>query len=115
MASDTWFTAEVTNVFNATENTKRFFFRVQELEVFNFKPGQFVTFDLPVHEKKSKRWKSYSMASAPNGTNEFELVIVHAPHGLGTEYFWNEVCVGSELKFKGPLGIFTLPEEIDRE
>ncbi|MEI9957581.1 MAG: hypothetical protein WDM90_15085 [Ferruginibacter sp.] len=29
-----------------------------------------------MHEKKNKRWRSYSIASWPDGTNVFELVIV---------------------------------------
>ncbi len=32
--------------------------------------------DLPIHEKKNKRWRSYSIASSPDGTNILEFVIV---------------------------------------
>ena len=115
MATARWLTAEVTNILDETENTKRFFFRVRELEVFSFKPGQFVTLDLPIHPKKNKRVRSYSIASAPGGTNEFELVIVHAMGGLGTDYLWNKVDVGSTIMFQGPLGLFTLPHTIDKD
>jgi ferredoxin-NADP reductase len=115
MALEKWNTAKVINIIDETENTKRFFFRVPELEIFSFKPGQFVTFDLPIHEKKTKRWRSYSIATPPNGSNEFELVIVYAPGGAGTMYLWNEIKVGSEILFKGPIGVFTLPNEIDHD
>lgn len=115
MALDKWNRAVVLHVIDETENTKRFFFSVPELEIFQFRPGQFVTFDLPIHEKKNKRWRSYSIASAPDGTNKFELVIVHAPGGTGTAYLWNEIKPGSEILFKGPLGVFTFPDEIDRD
>jgi ferredoxin-NADP reductase len=82
---------------------------VQQEEVFTFQPGQFITMDLPIHEKRNKRLRSYSIASAPNLTSEIELVIVLLPGGLGTEYLFNEVREGSTIVFKGALGHFTLP------
>jgi hypothetical protein len=49
---------------NETADTKRFWIEVPELERFDFVPGQFVTLDLPIHEKPNKRWRSYSIASS---------------------------------------------------
>lgn len=57
---------------------------VPELASFDFQPGQFVTLDLPIHEKLNKRWRSYSIASWPDGSNVFELVIVLDKDGAGT-------------------------------
>ena len=85
------------------------------MESFDFKPGQFVTIDLPIHEKPNKRWRSYSIASWPDGTNIYELVIVLAEGGAGTTYLFNEVGIGSELTFRGPQGVFVLPQLIDRD
>jgi len=110
-----WRNGKVVKIENATENTKRFFIQVPELEKFDFKPGQFVTLDLPIHEKKNKRWRSYSIASAPDGTNIFELVIVLLEDGAGTTYLFNEVVEGSELILRGPQGVFTLPETIEKD
>lgn len=110
-----WRTGKVIRIENATETTKRFWIEVPEMETFDFKPGQFVTLDLPIHEKKNKRWRSYSIASWPDGTNVFELVIVLMPHGAGSTYLFNDVQVGSELLFRGPQGVFTLPETIDKD
>ena len=110
-----WRTGKVIKIENATENTKRFFIQVQELERFDFKPGQFVTLDLPIHEKKNKRWRSYSIASVPDGTNVFELVIVLLEGGAGTTYLFNEVIEGSELTLRGPQGVFTLPDTIEKD
>lgn len=115
MALEKWFTAVVTDITDVTENTKRFFFKVPELEVFTFIPGQFITIDLPIHPKKNHRWRSYSIASAPDGTNTFELVIVYAPLGLGTNYLWKELRKGLTVQFKGPSGIFILPQEITED
>lgn len=110
-----WRTGKVIRIKDETSSTKRFWIQVPELEVFDFKPGQFVTLDLPIHEKKNKRWRSYSIASHPDGTNIFELVIVLLEDGAGTPYLFNEVKEGSELLFRGAQGVFTLPEKIDTD
>lgn len=115
MALAPWYTAEVYDIKDETGNTKRFFCSVRELERLDFKPGQFLTFDLPIHEKKPRRRRSYSIASPPNGTNEFELVITRQPHGLASEYLWTRVDIGSALSFTGPSGLFTLPEKIETD
>lgn len=110
-----WRTGKIIRIENETTSTKRFWIEIPELDVFDFKPGQFVTIDLPIHEKPNKRWRSYSIASWPDGTNVFELVIVLLEGGLGTTYLFNEVGVGSELTLRGPQGVFVLPETIDRD
>jgi ferredoxin-NADP reductase len=111
MAIEPWRTGKVIKIEQQTHNTRRFFIQVPELETFDFKPGQFVTLDLPIHEKLNKRWRSYSIASWPDGTNVFELCIVLLEDGAGTPYLFNEVSVGTELTFRGPVGVFTLQEE----
>ncbi len=110
-----WVQATVTKVLDETATTKRFFFEIPSLERFDFEPGQFVTLDLPIHEVKNKRWRSYSIASAPNGTNTFELVIVKLEGGKGTSWLWENGHVGSEITLRGPLGKFVLPEVLDRD
>jgi ferredoxin-NADP reductase len=110
-----WRQGVVTKIVDETPNTKRFWIQIPELERFDFKPGQFVTLDLPIHEKKNKRWRSYSIASAPNGTNTIELVIVLLEGGLGTTYLFTQVKEGTELTLRGPQGVFTLPEDIERD
>ena len=84
MALQPWRKGTVIKIENETADTKRFWIQVPELESFDFTPGQFVTLDLPIHEKPNKRWRSYSIASWPDGTNVFELVIVLDKNGLGT-------------------------------
>lgn len=115
MAVQPWRTGKVIRIEDETASTKRFWIEVPELPSFDFKPGQFVTLDLPIHEKPNKRWRSYSIASWPDGTNIFELVIVLLEGGLGTNYLFNHVGVGSELTLRGPQGVFVLPEPIDRD
>jgi ferredoxin-NADP reductase len=110
-----WQTGKVIRIEEETSTTWRFWIQLPTVEQFDFKPGQFVTLDLPVHEKPSKRWRSYSIASWPDGTNIFELVIVLLEGGAGTTYLFQQVTVGSELTLRGPQGVFVLPEKIDRD
>lgn len=115
MALLPWRTGKIIRLENETATTKRFWIEVPELVSFDFKPGQFVTFDLPIHEKANKRMRSYSIASWPDGTNIFELIIVKDLRGAGTNYLFHEVSVGSMLTFRGPQGVFTLKEPLDKE
>lgn len=110
-----WQQGKVINIVDETPSTKRFYIQLPELERFDFKPGQFVTLDLPIHEKKNKRWRSYSIASAPDGSNVFELVIVLVEDGLGTPYLWQHIRVGDELLLRGPAGVFTLHDPIEHD
>jgi CDP-4-dehydro-6-deoxyglucose reductase len=115
MALQPWRTGIVTKIVNETYNTRRFWIQVPELENFDFIPGQFVTLDQPIHEKPNKSWRSYSIASWPDGTNTFELLIVLLEGGAGTTYLFNEVKEGSELVLRGPQGVFTLPQPIEKD
>ena len=115
MAVQPWRTGKVIRIENETQDTRRFWIEVPELTSFDFIPGQFVTLDLPIHEKANKRWRSYSIASWPDGTNVFELVIVLDELGAGTHYLFEEVVVGSELSFRGAQGVFTLKEPLDKD
>lgn len=115
MALLPWRKGTVIKIENETADTRRFWVQVSELDHFDFTPGQFVTLDLPIHEKPNKRWRSYSIASWPDGTNVFELVIVLDKNGLGTTYLFNEIKVGSELTFRGPQGVFILKQPIEHD
>jgi ferredoxin-NADP reductase len=110
-----WQTAVITDIIQETATTRRFCFEIKEGGIFDFKPGQFVTLELPIHEKQSKRLRSYSIASWPAQTNCFELVIVWLDGGAGTTYLFTEGKVGLEVPFRGPLGHFTLPDVIERD
>ena len=110
-----WQIGKVVNIIDETPNTRRFFIETQSKENFIFLPGQFVTLDLPIHEKKNKRWRSYSIASSPNKSNVFELVIVLVEDGTGTNYLFKNIKPGDELTFRGPAGVFTLPQDLEKD
>lgn len=115
MALLPWRKGNVIRIEDETPYTKRYWIQVPELTSFDFIPGQFVTLDLPIHEKINKRLRSYSIASWPDGTNVFELIIVLDKKGAGTNYIFDEVSVGSELTFRGAQGVFVLKEPIEKD
>jgi ferredoxin-NADP reductase len=110
-----WQTGKVIRIENENNTTRRFWIQLPGVASFDFKPGQFVTLDLPIHEKPARRWRSYSIASWPDGTNVFELVIVLLNDGAGSTYLFNEIGVDSELTLRGPQGVFVLPETISKD
>ncbi len=109
-----WQKGIVKKIEQATPRTRRYWIELPETPLFDFKPGQFVTLDLPIHEQRNKRWRSYSIASGPDGTNIIELLIVHLEGGLGSKYLFEEIKEGSELTLRGPQGVFVLPENMDK-
>jgi ferredoxin-NADP reductase len=110
-----WQPAKVIRITDETPTTRRFWIELESGKPFDFVPGQFVTLDLPIHEKPNKRWRSYSIASWPDGSPVIELLIVYLEGGLGTRYLFNEVAPGSTLTLRGPLGFFTLPDPIEKD
>lgn len=110
-----WQTGTVVSIIDEAPRTRRFFIETPQSTPFHFKPGQFVTLDLPISEKKNKRLRSYSIASAPDTTNMFELVIVLVEDGLGTNHLFKHVQVGDTMVYRGPSGVFTIPEKFDTD
>src|ERR1043165_8576273 len=107
-----WQTGIVRRIESVNAATRRFFIELPATDNFIYKPGQFVTLDLPIHEQRNRRWRSYSIASAPDASNIIELVIVHVVDGAGSTYLFNQIEVGSTLTLRGPHGVFVLPENL---
>ena len=95
-----WFDSKVIKIEDESSTTKRFWVQVEGDEIVDFKAGQFVTLDLPISDKRTKRWRSYSIANAPDQSNILEFCIVLLKGGAGTTYFFEEVKIGSSIKFK---------------
>lgn len=110
-----WLTGKIISVTPQSPTTRAFKIQVPDVDKIDFKAGQFVIMDLPVHEKRLKRRRSYSIANAPDGTNILEFSVVKLPGGLGTTYLFDEAKVGTEITFKGPAGVFYLPEDVSNK
>ena len=111
-----WYQGKVLQIRQLTTSVRQFFIEVHPNEtIFDFLPGQFITLDLPVSDKRLNRWRSYSIANGPDESNILELCIVRSPEGLGTKYLFEEVKIGTMIKFKGPDGGFVLPDDLSAE
>ena len=79
--------------------------RLPANQVFDFYAGQYVDV---LFEGQAR---SYSIANSPTNKGSLELHIRHRPGGLFSEAVWNKLAVNQILRFKGPLGSFTLQEK----
>ena len=61
----TWYEGVVQKIAEEAPNVRRFWVEVPEK--IDFQAGQFVTMDLPIGDKRLQRWRSYSIANAPDG------------------------------------------------
>lgn len=104
-----WKPALLRKIVQRTPTVRSFWFELPDREVLDYRPGQFLTLDLPVGETRRDGWRSYSIAAAPDGTNRAELCIVRLPGGKGTGWLFDEAAVGSEVPTREPAGVFTLP------
>lgn len=111
-----WYDSKLVRIEEAAPGVRRFWLELPAGEAISFRAGQFVTMDLPIHEKRLKRWRSYSIASAPSDGRLLEFCIVRLTGGLASTYFFEEVQEGDTIRFKGPDGNFVLPASLeDRE
>ncbi len=109
-----WYEGRIIDIKEMSSTTRQFFVSCGE-DSFDFLPGQFVTMDLPVGDKRQQRWRSYSIASHPDGSNILEFCIVRSDDGLGTKYLFEDIKLGDTLKFKGPDGGFVIPKNLENE
>lgn len=107
-----WYEAPVIQIKELSPNTKSFLLALDDLDDFHFLAGQFITLDLPIGDKRNQRWRSYSLANAPERSRILELSVVKLDQGLASQYLFNVLKIGDYIKFKGPEGGFVLPENI---
>ena len=104
-----WKPALIRRIEQRTPTVRSFWVELPDREVLDYRPGQFLTLDLPVGQTRRDGWRSYSIAAAPDGSNQAELCIVCLPGGKGTTYLFEEAGVGTQLMTKEPAGVFVLP------
>ena len=104
-----WQTGTVKQIEMVSPNTA--IFTVALSQPFEFLPGQFVTLDLPIHEQRNKRWRSYSIANMPTPGCDLQLAITFLENGLASTYLQEQVTIGSTFQLRGPQGVFILPQQ----
>jgi ferredoxin-NADP reductase len=113
-----WYDSQIIDIQNETDSTKRLWVKIQGEEKVQFQAGQFVTMDLPISDKRLKRWRSYSIANAPNteGGDVLEFCVVKAEESTGgSQYLCEEATIGTPIRFKGPDGAFFLKQPLEKD
>jgi CDP-4-dehydro-6-deoxyglucose reductase, E3 len=91
---------------------RHFEFEALEVERLEFVPGQFTSFTDVIEGKEITR--AYSFASAPSGTNRFELCLNRVDPGhLSPRLF--EMKLGDRIEMHEPLGMFVLRQQTPRD
>lgn len=88
------------------ERYAHYFFELVEPNILPFQAGQYLS--IQVSEEGHRR--SYSICSSPDIQHGFEMMIDFAPDGLGSNYL-KGMQFGDEMKFLGPMGLFTVEEK----
>lgn len=106
--------AVLVEVIRETNRNWRFIFESPLYDRLDFIPGQLVQLvALPFSDEPIVR--NYSVSSWPDGTNRFELIITNLQGGKMSDYLFKNARVGDEFQYRGPMGVFTLPQVIDRD
>jgi ferredoxin-NADP reductase len=97
----TWQTATVIGINIETPNAKTF--RLALPEPSRHRAGQHYVVRLTAPDGYSAS-RSYSIASAPDESNEVELTIERLEDGEVSTFLHDEVLVGDEIDLRGPIG-----------
>ena len=91
-----------------TDQAKSFVFApaVEHKSAFEYQPGQFLTFRIPLESGNIER--SYSLSSTPGFDPEMTVCVKRVTSGKGSNWFHDQVQVGMRVWSKMPAGRFTL-------
>lgn len=108
------FTAEVSRIQDLTHDVRTIELRLLAPATITFKPGQFVSFDVPKEGQPRPVTRPYSIASSPGQGNRILLVLNLVQGGPGSSYLFG-LRDGSNTSFKGPAGAFYLRDDGARD
>lgn len=96
-----WQRATVVEIRRETATAKSF--RMKLAEPSDHLAGQHYVLRLTAPDGYTAS-RSYSVASAPDASNEIELTVERLPEGEVSSFLHDEVVVGDELEVRGPIG-----------
>ncbi|HEX8793539.1 MAG TPA: FAD-dependent oxidoreductase [Polyangiaceae bacterium] len=93
-------------------NVRELTFERADAHPMAFAPGQWLNMMIPVPHRQDEPVlkRSYSIASAPDGSPRFDIAVTRVKGGPGSTWL-HEVEPGAVLPFVGPQGFFTRPGE----
>jgi phenol hydroxylase P5 protein len=99
----------VARIVQRAPDTRSYFLALPNRKGFKYKPGQFISCQLPVDGETLTR--PYSVASNPED-EELEICLNLVPGGRGSAYLFG-LTLGDTVHFTGPWGTFCLEEVPD--
>lgn len=96
---------ETTGVIDEAPEVKTFTFRCDERTWFSYRPGQFVTLELPVGDETLMR--TYTLSSSPSRPFSIAVTVKAQPDSVGGRWMFDNVGVGVRLRAFGPAGDFS--------
>lgn len=96
-----WQQSTVVGIRSETPRTRTF--RLRLSEPMTYVPGQHVVLRLTAPDGYTAS-RSYSVASAPDGSSEIELTVERLDEGEVSGFLHDEVTVGDQLEVRGPVG-----------
>jgi len=104
------FQAEVSRVRALTHDVRELELALADPKEIVFKPGQFISFEVPKEGAPYPVTRPYSIASPPSIPNRVTLVFNLVEGGPGSTYLFG-LREGDPVSFKGPTGSFYLRED----
>ena len=108
------FTAHVDAITDLTHDVRQMDLRLIEPKTMAFRPGQFVSFEIPHPQTGRLVTRAYSIASPPGRPDVITLLFNLVSGGPGSGFLFH-LTVGEKVRFKGPAGNFSLREDPGRE
>jgi ferredoxin-NADP reductase len=101
VAAARWQSGTIVEIATRTPTINSYFFRLTE--PFDYKAGQHVDVRLTAPDGYTAM-RSYSIASAPTGSQVIELAIERLADGEVSPFFHDVAQVGDTIELRGPLG-----------
>jgi stachydrine N-demethylase, reductase component len=92
-------------------NVYTFSFRPPSGAHFLFRPGQFLTLDLPVPGGSVQR--TFTISSSPSSHSYVTVTAKLQEGSIGTKWMFEHLVPGVRIKAFGPAGVFHLPRQPD--
>jgi len=96
---------EVVSIVDEAPQVKTFTFRSDAQTWFRYKPGQFISLELPMADGPLLR--TYTLSSSPSRPFSISVTVKAQENSIGTRWMFDNLKPGDLIKAYGPAGHFT--------
>lgn len=104
----------MTRITDLTHDVREIELALRNPPEIGFKPGQFISFEVPKKGFPLAAVRPYSIVSPPSQRDRLTLVLNLVPCGPGSTYLFG-LREGDQTNFKGPAGSFSLKDDTTRD